>query len=167
MVELYDPGKENEYYMKCDIIVVQLEKVKEAKSLVKFFESPSVFKYIRRLVVDEAHVLIEQRLFRSQSIFKIGDIFGKGVPKVFLSATFPQRMEETLCNQFSIEKSELWVHRENTIRQNIEHIVVQGEIVASAALRRIYDTEIKQQGTRGIVFVYRRDMAEQLGEKLG
>lgn len=37
VVELYDPGKENEYYMKCDIIVLQLEKVKEAKPLVKFF----------------------------------------------------------------------------------------------------------------------------------
>lgn len=167
VVELFDPEKDNEFYMKCDIIVLQLEKVKEAKSLVSFFESPSVFKYIRRLVVDEAHVLIEQRLFRSQSIFKIGDVFGNGVPKVFLSATFPQTMEETLCNQFSIERSNLWVHREKTIRRNIEHIVVQGEIVASAALRKIYENEIKHQGTRGIVFVYRRDMAEKLGEKLG
>lgn len=89
MGELYDPGKENEYYMNCDIIVLQLEKVKETKSLEKFFESPSMFKYIRRLLVDEAHVSIKQRLFHSQTIFKIGDIFGKGVPKVFLALVFP------------------------------------------------------------------------------
>lgn len=83
--------------------------------------------------MDEVNVLIEQRLFRSQSIFNIGDIFGIRVPKVFISATFPKRMEKTLCNQFNIERSELWIHRKNTIRRTIEHIVVQGEIVASAA----------------------------------
>ncbi|CUM49456.1 unnamed protein product [Debaryomyces fabryi] len=49
----------------------------------------------------------------------------------------------------------------------MEHIVVKGEIVASAAHGRKYEWEIKPQGTRGIVFVYRRDMDEQLGEKMG
>lgn len=166
VVEVYDAEKEYEFYLKCDVIVIQLEKVKEAQGLVQFFESPTVFKYIRRLVVDEAHVLLKHREFRL-SVFKVGDVFGPQVPKLFLSATFPSRMEGSLRTQFGISQDGLAVHRESTIKKNIEHVVVQGEIVVSAALREIYETEIRNRGTRGIVFVYLRNLAEELGERLG
>lgn len=85
---IYDPEKEYQYYITCDVIIVQLKKAKEAEGLVRYFHLEKVFKYIRRLVLDEAHILMEHKSFRPASIMKISEVFGNGVHKLFLFARF-------------------------------------------------------------------------------
>lgn len=163
-VEIFDPEKEHVYYVTCDVIIVQLEKVKEAEGLIRYFDLEKVFKYIRRLVLDEAHVLMEHRSFRAASIMKIPEVFGKGIPKMFLSATFPKLFETRIRRMFEI--TDWRVHRGETIRKNIEHIVFQGSFDVAKALRRIYETEVRRCQTKGIVFVYKRSLAIELAQDL-
>lgn len=164
-VEIFDSDMVHEYYSNCDIIVLQLEKVLEAAGLVRYFESGSVFRRVRRLIMDEAHALIEHREFRGPSVSRVRDVFGESIPKLFLTATFPKAMESELCPLFGIWD---WrVHREETIRKNIEHVVVREHIDVKRALRAIYAKEIRPRKTKGIVFVYLREMAKDLGEWLG
>lgn len=163
-VEIYDPEKEYEYYITCDVVIVQLEKAKEAEGLVRYFHLEKVFKYIRRLVLDEAHILMEHKSFRAASIMKISEVFGSGVPKLFLSATFPKLYESRICSMFDIKD---WrVHRGETIRKNIAHIVVQDTFDVTRALKKIYESEIKPNRTKGIVFVYKRSLAIELAQDL-
>ena len=164
-VEIFDSDMGHEYYSNCDIIVLQLEKVLDAAGLVRYFESGSVFRGVRRLIMDEAHALIEHREFRGPSVSRVRDVFGESIPKLFLTATFPKAMERELCPMFGI--SDWRVHREETTRKNIEHVVVREHVDVKRALRTIYAKEIRPRRTKGIVFVYLREMAKDLGERLG
>ena len=164
-VEIFDSDMGHEYYSNCDIIVLQLEKVLDAAGLVRYFESGSVFRRVRRLIMDEAHALIEHREFRGPSVSRVRDVFGESIPKLFLTATFPKAMERELCPMFGI--SDWRVHREETTRKNIEHVVVREHVDVKRALRTIYAKEIRPRRTKGIVFVYLREMAKDLGERLG
>lgn len=92
-VEIFDPEKEHVHYITCDVIILRLEKVKESEGLIRYFNLEEVFKYIRRLVLDEAHVLVEHRSFRAASIMKIPEVFGNVIAKMFLSATLPKLLK--------------------------------------------------------------------------
>lgn len=163
-VEIFDSEKEYEYYTTCDVIIVQLEKVKEAEGLVRYLHLEKVFKYIRRLVLDEAHIIMEHRPFRAASIMKIVEIFGNDIPKLFLSATFPRLFESRICRMFEIKD---WrVHRGETIRRNIGHIVVHDMFDVTRAVKQIYESEIKPNQTKGIVFVYKRSLGIELAQDL-
>ncbi len=59
--------------------MLQLEKVQEAAGLVRYFESGSVFRRVRRLIMDEAHALIEHREFRGLSVSRVRDVFEEDI----------------------------------------------------------------------------------------
>lgn len=165
VVELFDEQKGFEHYMHCDVIILQLEKVGHAEGLIKFFESGISSKCIRRLVLDEAHAFVEHRTFRGGAIARVPEQFGRNIPKVLLSATVPKSMEQQLKSTFGIRSWRKF--REPTVRRNIEHVVFQGQCSMPEAVRLIYENEIRPANTRGIVFVYKRSLAEEIGKALG
>lgn len=58
------------------------------------------------------------------------------------------------------------VHRGERILENIEHIVLQGSFDVAKALKRIYEWEVRSRQTKGIVFVYKWSMANELPQDL-
>lgn len=149
-----------EHYTDCEVIILQLEKVELAKELFKYFSLQSVRKFIRRVVLDEAHVYIHHVEFR----VRIKNIPGilKDIPKVFLSATMGKETEYNLRNIFG---NNCLVHRERTVKTNVEHVILN-VLSQETAIREIYLEEVKPKNTKAIVFLHNKKEAKALSKSL-
>lgn len=163
-VEMYSPSKTPAHYVNCDVIVIQLEKIESALSLIKYLQSPMINRWLRRVVFDEAHVYIEQKEFR-EVVNKMETVFDSKIPKLFLSATVERKTENSLKHKFNCFDCE--VYRDVTIRKNIEHIVIKKVNSYSSAINQIYSEEVQPNNTRAIVFWNNKAEATALAKKLG
>ena len=125
---------------------------------------------LKRIVVDEVHVLLTQNHFR-KAMADIKYISKVTCSKVLLSATVPIKMEKILLKNIGLSAMTT-VIREPCIQLNAKyhHIVVpQGSGSVHKAVERIARYLIKtifKRGSKGIIFFTSKKECEVVAEKL-
>lgn len=97
-VGIYDNKSDGSAYDETDILFVQIEQYSKFLSDAQQFDSPKFSRYIRRIVVDEFHVLEQDYSYRS-SLLDVKESFDLPYSFVFLSATVNDQIFLSIQNK--------------------------------------------------------------------
>lgn len=152
------------YYTNCDLILIEFEKLSQVAPLFNYFKSPNISKWIRRVVVEKANMLVEETMFQ-EIWYNLLENIDDDIPWLTISSTLTLKMKERLMSTFGI-LFDWQLYQEKALRKNVEYIVVNTTEVVKT-INKLYLEEIGPKHTTAIVYVNTTEEAIELGNLLG
>lgn len=154
---IYDNEVDAGCFDDTDVLFVQVEKYSKFVTILEQFESQAFPRFIRRIVVDEFHVLEQDISYRS-SLFHVKSSLDRPFSFVFLSATVNDKIFLAIKSK---KHTQIECFKGKNIKPNVLHSSVECDDALTLVRYILHHKEYEKM----IIVVNNKVVAEGLAEK--
>lgn len=145
-------------------IVFVIAESAASQSFADFVNAKTLSNQLERIVIDECHTVLQSTRDFRPKVLQLRELISREVQVVCLTATLPPRREDAFMSAIDIDRGDVVIVRESTVRPNIAYSVTGYEGKEEMDIvRRTVDAKMEQYPVNDRVIVYCRTIKQMQG----
>jgi superfamily II DNA helicase RecQ len=139
------------------------------KAFGRFINEKSSARLLDRIVIDECHILLDSINGWRPQVLQLSEMVEKGCQMIYLTATLPPDEEEAFFHSSGLDRREVLLLRDSTVRENVAYRVLEyAQKDEDQEVKTLVQQKLQQYPSPGQIVLYCRSIKQcrRLGELL-